>query len=350
MSDIETYLRDADEGDVGADVGADMSEWTALYQKIMNVKTLKNINTIVDTGNNNNTNTNNNNCDFCPKGGAVILHPKDGLYVCMQCNVVADRVIDGGAEWRCFANDSSFRADPTRCGMPINNLLPESSMGTMIGMVPNESYHMRMLRKYQSWTSMPYKERSLYGVFDTLSINAGNGGIPTSIVTEAKNLYKQASASGVTRGSNRSGLIASSMYVACKRANVPRSAKEMAKMFHIQQSTMTRGCKRFQEIVPIELGLTRPSDFVQRMMSRLSIDKSVRDACMRAVEIVQDMGLVEENSPPSVAATCIFMVCVDLGLNKIDKKQVAAACDVSIVTISRCYKKLLPYKDLFIGT
>jgi transcription initiation factor TFIIIB Brf1 subunit/transcription initiation factor TFIIB len=38
------------------------------------------------------------------------------------------------------------------------------------------------------------------------------------------------------------------MYVACKRANVPRSAKEMAKMFHIQSSTMTRGCKRFQEV------------------------------------------------------------------------------------------------------
>jgi transcription initiation factor TFIIB len=219
----------------------------------------------------------------------------------------------------------------------------------MIGVVHGESYHMRMLRKYQSWTSMPYKERSLYSVFDTLSISAGNGGIPTSIVTEAKNLYKQASASGVTRGSNRSGLIASSMYVACKRANVPRSAKEMAKMFHIQSSTMTRGCKRFQEIVPMEMGHARPSDFVQRMMSHLCIDKSVRDACVRAVEIVQDMGLVEENSPTSVAATCIFMVCEDLGLISIDKKQVAAACDVSVVTIARCYKKLLPYKDLFIG-
>lgn len=256
-------------------------------------------------------------------------------------------MIDAGAEWRYFANEAGNRADPTRCGMPTNDLLPEASMGTMISIVPGESHHMRMLRKYQSWTSMPYKERSLYGVFDTLAINAGNSGIPTSIVTEAKNLYKQVSASGVTRGDSRNGLIASSVYVACKRANVPRSAKEVAKMFHIRPSTMTRGCKRFQEIVAVDTPNTAPSDFVKRMASRLGLNKDVKDMCSNIVDIVEKLGLVEENSPPSVAATCIFLVCEAQCVEGIDKKRVAAECDVSVVTIARCYKKLMPYKELF---
>ena len=285
-------------------------------------------------------------CGFCNEGGAVVLH--DGLYVCLGCNVVADRMIDASAEWRFFGYESTSRVDPTRCGMPTNELLPEASMGTMIGTVPGEMYQMRILRKYQSWTSMPYRERSLHGVFETLSLNASNNGIPSSIVTEAKNLYKQASQSGVTRGDSRHGLIASSIYVACKRANVPRSAKEIAKMFHLHSSTMTRGCKRFQELLPVETSNTVPKDFVSRFVSRLDVSREVKDLCFGVIDLVKEYGLLEENSPPSVAASCIFMVCDASRAPNIDKKRVAAECDVSVVTISRCVKKLLPYRDQLI--
>ena len=40
---------------------------------------------------------------------------------------------------------------------------------------------------------MPYKERSLYNVFDSIQVRAINNGIPLCIIDEAKNLYKQIS-------------------------------------------------------------------------------------------------------------------------------------------------------------
>ena len=41
-------------------------------------------------------------------------------------------MIDQGAEWRYYGADDNNNADPTRCGMPINPLLQESSYGCKV--------------------------------------------------------------------------------------------------------------------------------------------------------------------------------------------------------------------------
>ena len=51
-------------------------------------------------------------------------------------------------------------SDPTRCGMPINPLLKESSYGCKVICNSNSSYEMRKIRRYTEWQSMPYKEKN----------------------------------------------------------------------------------------------------------------------------------------------------------------------------------------------
>ena len=236
-------------------------------------------------------------CDFCG-GGDIVLD--DGNFVCKKCNILNDRLIDAAAEWRYFGHEDNKSSDPTRCGMPTSELLPDSSLGTIIANRIGESYEMRILRKYQMWNSMSYKERSLYNIFDNLSLNATNSGIPVSIIDDAKMLYKRISEAKITRGENRSGLIASSIYMACKRNNVPRSAKEIAKIFNLRCTTMTRGCKRFQEILPIDMPTcTNACDFIQRFASRLGLNREIRDICTNVTMAVEAMSVVSENTPPS---------------------------------------------------
>ena len=75
---------------------------------------------------------------------------------------------------------------------------------------------MYNLRKYQSWNSTSYKERSLFSIIDSISLQATNSGISPSIINEAKILYKGISELKISRGTNRNGLIASSIYMSCK--------------------------------------------------------------------------------------------------------------------------------------
>jgi transcription initiation factor TFIIB len=247
------------------------------------------------------------------------------------------------AEWRYYGCEDSKTNDPTRCGMPVNDLLPNSSLGSIISNQTNESYDMKLIRKYHMWNSMTYKERSLYNIFDSITVNAANNGIPTSIIEEAKALYKKLSESKISRGENRSGLIASSIYMSCKSNKVPRSTKEIAKIFNLKLTTMTKGCKKFQDIMNMNLDSSCPSDFIQRFGSKLNIGKEVIELCKFVVIKADDLNIVSENTPPSIAAASIYLCNIICSLG-IQKKDLATICEISQVTLTKCYKKLYNYR------
>lgn len=282
-----------------------------------------------------------NICQFCGIGHILL---QDGNYVCSKCHSLCDRFIDCSAEWRYYGFDDNKSSDPTRCGMPTNDLLPESSLGSIIGYCANETHEMRIIRKYHMWNCMTYKERSLYNIFDMLTINAVNNGIPKSIIDEAKVYYKKLSEMKISRGDNRNGLIASSIYMSCKTNGVPRSAKEIAKVFNLKVTTMTKGCKKFQDIMKLDMESTNANDFISRFCSKLNIDSTKRDICKDVIKKADELSIVCENTPPSVAAGSIF-VCSSVYGWGIGKKELADACEISQVTISKCFKKLLQYKE-----
>ena len=265
--------------------------------------------------------------------------------VCGKCGTVQYKNIDFGAEWRYYGCDDNKTTNPTRCGMPTNEFLPKSSLGTVIGMenMRKNYYQMLRIRKYHMWNSMPYKERSLYNVISRLNQKANSGGIATSIIDDAKAMYKKISETKISRGDNRNGLIASSLYMSCKNNGVPRSAKEIASIFNLKISTMTKGCKKFHEIMKSNVASTNPEDFIVRFCSKLNRPDIV-DESMTIVHNADKYSIVSENAPPSIAAGSIYLCCV---VNKYDitKRDISKACEISEVTINKCYKKLSMFID-----
>lgn len=275
-------------------------------------------------------------CEFCKSTNVVL---EEGNYFCKSCFSITNRFIDSNAEWRYYGADDSKSTDPTRCGMPVNELLPDSSLGSVISNKMNESYDMKKIRKYHMWNSMSYKDRALFQIFENITTNASNSGISNSIIEEAKMLYKKVSESKITRGDNKNGLIASSIYISCKTNKVPRSTKEIAKMFNIKITTMTKGCKKFQDIMKMNLESTCPEDFIQRFSSKLNLNHEIRDLCHHIVNKADELNIASENTPPSVAAGSIYLCVMICNLN-ISKKDLSTACGISPVTITKCYKKL----------
>ena len=189
--------------------------------------------------------------DCCEKCKGIQLIIDEGQNICLECNTVQSRIIDVTAEWRYYGIDDSRDGDPTRCGMPSNDLLPKSSLGSIIGGRKGDNRDMRRIRMYQMWNSMPYWERTLYNIFDKLTNNTTNHGIPSKVIEDAKVLYKKASEKKISRGDNKDGLIASCIYYACLINKLPRSPKEIARMFHIDPNVLTKGNARFQILLQI---------------------------------------------------------------------------------------------------
>lgn len=281
-------------------------------------------------------------CESC-MGTDFVL--EDGNYICKGCGAISDRFIDMTAEWRYYGAEDSKSSDPTRCGMPVNELLPDSSLGTIISNKYGESSNMRIIRKYHMWNSMTYKERSLYNIFDSITLNAMNSGIPPAIIEEAKMFYKKVTDSKIMRGENRSGLIATSIYMSCKSHKVPRSAKEIAKIFNLKLTTMTKSCKKFQELLKMNMDSSSPNDFVMRFSSKLGLSSEIKDLCKHIVEKADELGIVSENTPPSISAAAIYLCNVVCNLG-ISKNEISKSCDISQVTLCKCYKKLHNFRGM----
>jgi transcription initiation factor TFIIIB Brf1 subunit/transcription initiation factor TFIIB len=67
--------------------------------------------------------------------------------------------------------------------------------------------------------------------------------------------------------------------------------------------------------------------------------------CKELAKKLDELEIVSENAPTSVAAGALYYYCV---VNDIDysKKQIADVCEVSEVTITKCFKRLQKYQDL----
>ena len=70
----------------------------------------------------------------------------------------------------------------------------------------------------------------------------------------------------------------------------------------------------------------------------------IRDSiCITAVKRTEDLGIISQNTPPSIAAGVINLVSTLCSLN-MSKKDIHNCCDISEVTIGKCYKILYKYR------
>jgi len=265
-------------------------------------------------------------------------------------------MIDQGAEWRFYGADDSHGSDPTRCGMPINPLLKESSYSCKVMAGSSSSYEMRKIKRYTEWQSMPYREKSQYDEFQRINMMAQQSGVSKLIIDNAIIYHKKISEHQTFRGINRDGIIAASIYISFRINNTPRTASEIAQIFNLDKTSATRGCKNACSIInTIEknetektvLCKTGPQSFIERYCSRLNINNELTRLSMFIAKKIQDTNSIPENTPNSIASGIVYFVgqLCDLNISKSDVNRIS---EISEVTINKCYKKLYGIKDKLI--
>lgn len=299
------------------------------------------------------------NCEVC---FSDVILTDDGFLTCKNpaCSILyKDESLDQSAEWRYYGADDNQANDPTRCGMPVNPLLIESSYGCKV-MCEGGSYSQDMMkiRRYTEWQSMPYREKAQYDMFQKITTFAQNNGISKMIIDEALRVHKRISEHKTFRSLNRDGVVGASIYIACKMHNCPRTPKEIASIFNLDNTSATKGCKNAVSIInELESNLdncekttfckTKPEAFIERYCSRLSINDELTKLCQFIAVMIEKQNLIPENTPHSIASGIIYFVANMCNL-PITKKDVNRVSDMSEVTINKCYKKLYDMRDKLI--
>jgi transcription initiation factor TFIIB len=299
----------------------------------------------------------NNMCSNCNSNENIIEDFSLGIVVCKNCGQVLDSIIDANPEWRSFEDDNKGDS-ANRCGFGVSKLLPQSSLGTTIG---GGKFKSR-IKTLHSWSAMPYRERSLHQVFKQFQEKCANTGILKCIEDDAKIMYKAISECKhnegknkdkyiIIRGKNRISLIAACVFFACKRKGMTRSPKEIADIFDINYTDITRGCKNFQKFIKkgsidINTGFSLPEDFVSRFCKDLHIKDKYIEESINIAKNIRRMNIASVHTPFSIATSSILLMAEFNNIENINKRRLANKFGVSEVTISKTFKKIEEYKDI----
>ena len=163
-------------------------------------------------------------------------------------------------------------------------------------------------------------------------------------------LHKKLSELKTFRGCNRDGIIAASVYIAGRIHNYPRTAKEIATVFVLDNTSATKGCKNAVSLLnkmeddnglidKTKFHQTKPTAFIERYCSKLNLNKELTMVCKFVANKIERNNIIPENTPHSVAAGIVYFVAQTCNLN-ISKRNVNTVSEISEVTINKCYKKL----------
>jgi len=296
-------------------------------------------------------------CPTCQTSDNIINDSALGISVCQKCGQVIGSLMDRNPEWRSYDDDS--KATVGRCSLPISQLLPQSSLGTTIGGLGRSR-----IKILHGWNAMPYKERSLNIVLKEIQYRCHRGNILKCIEDDAKIMYKIISECRhvkgknkgkniIIRGANRKSLVAAVIFFACRRKGETRSPKEIADIFDVKYTEITKGCKTFLRLMKIRkrgnidlhMNSSFPDQFVIRFCKELKIKKEFVDQALKITKNIQKLNIASVHTPLFVATGSILLMAEINNLTALTKRKIAEQFKISEITVAKAFKKLEPYRN-----
>lgn len=276
-----------------------------------------------------------------------------GMIFCSCGNVIETTLFDSGVERRNYDGEDT---DMFKGGMVYNKLLPQSSLGTRVTA-------RGRIKKLHIWVAMPYKERSDNIMFKRIHAVCQKHNIYKKIEDDAKIMCKRMSGTThktgknkgkpiITRGFNRSGIVAACLFIACRRNDETRSVKEIAHYFEITEKDVNKGIRSLlailddDEIVK-DIGTSKVVHFIRRKCDELHIQKKYTDEAYTIANNIDKLNVGSNHTTYSLAAASIMLTAEIYKLNNITKKQLSQTfCGLSDVTIGKTYNQIKDLRDI----
>lgn len=289
-------------------------------------------------------------CANCDTDEFLIRDESAGKLVCEQCGSLVCDIFDDGPEWGHDADGN----DQIHIQIGINHLLQQSSLGT-------DFVGYGKIQMIQNWCAMPYRERSLWRVFKYIHEKCDLGNMPKCVEDDAKILFRifydsQKISNGkkiktIVRGKNRIKIIAACIFYSCRRNGVSRRPKEIAKIFQIENSELSKGMKILKKTIDgcnftQNMGTSEPEHFINRFCKELKMTTEQIEKTSNIAKLLQTKKLDTVHTPLSIAIGSILLVADIYGLKNVDKKILINKFGISDITISKIYKTISQNKNI----
>ncbi len=164
--------------------------------------------------------------------------------------------------------------------------------------------------------------------------------IPIRFLGRALSLRNTAQRGGVLRGRDRLGLLAASLYLACRQEALPIRSREVARACKVSVTKLNRNYRILRADLSFDVPVANPAAFMLRLSHKLSVSSATIRAAKRVLEEAYSKGVFAGRDPMGLAAAAIYIGGL-LTDSWIGQKQVAKAAGVTDVTLRNSYRIIL---------
>jgi transcription initiation factor TFIIB len=295
-------------------------------------------------------------CPVCNDHLMMITDPDSGETICSKCGmIVLDKIQNiNQPEWRAFSNEE--HENRTRTGIPSSLAIHDMGLATVIGKTNRDAggkkidaamhTSMQRLRTWDSRAHVRRSDKSLIQALNELQIFKDKLALPYVVVEKAAYIYRKAHDRKLARGRAVSGLIAASVYIACREMTTTRTLNDIAAASNIRRKQLTKAYRFLVMELGIKIPLADQTKCINKIANKANLSEKTKRHAIRIMDVIKrkddsDDALLYSagKNPMGFAGTILYLSCLKTGENK-TQVDIAEAAGVTEVTLRNRSKDL----------
>jgi transcription initiation factor TFIIB len=290
-------------------------------------------------------------CPICNKSNTAITDPESGEIICSNCGVViSERIEDDIHKEKSRAYTLEEADKKARTGAPASLARHDRGLYTIIGrdnkdasgqvLNPTMRSTIERLRAWDSRIQIHSpKDRNLNRAFQQLDRLKEKLGLSDAIIEKAAYIYRKVQERKLIRGRTIDGMLAASVYIACREMGTPRTVKDIATVSNVKYKNIARNYRILVFELGIKIPAVDPMKCIAKVANTLTLSEKTKHQALNIMGKVLKKEITAGKDPMGLAATVIYVSGLKTG-EKIHQTTIAAASGVTEVTIRNRFKDL----------
>jgi len=290
----------------------------------------------------------NSKCIRCGKS-SLLTDGVTGEQFCSKCGfVISEKVNESGPERQSFLTQGEV--DTARTGAPTSLTIHDRGLSTVINPAnkdstgrPLSSSMKSTITRLRTWDSRSQsnvsKDRNLKQALTELNRLKDKLAVSSNIIEKAAYFYRKALEKKLVRGRSISGMIAASLYAACRDAGTPRTLNDVADAANVKRKDISKCYRLLHQELELKMPVVDSIQLIARISSKLEIPEKIKRYAVKVLQDAQERKESAGKDPMGLAATALYLSCVKNEVS-ITQRDLAEAAGVTEVTIRNRYKGL----------
>jgi transcription initiation factor TFIIB len=163
--------------------------------------------------------------------------------------------------------------------------------------------------------------------------------LSNAIVEKAAYIYRKALSKSLVRGRSIEGMLAASVYAACRDVETPRTLGDVSSAINIKRKDLSKNYRLLVNELDLKMPVVSSITCISKIANKVGLNEKIKRQALDILRVANENRLTAGKDPMGMAASALYIACVDQNAD-VSQKDVAMAAGVTEVTIRNRYKDL----------